>query len=69
MWFDKESAVAAPDAPARILSVSEKQSECSDNIGIVKGLTKDGFLIIKKKSGETIIHVSGDIIELKEGQK
>ena len=36
----------------------------SENFGIIEGLTNEGYLQIKTKSGQLITHMSGEIIEI-----
>jgi len=61
-WLERSKMLGKK---VRILDVSRKKSKLSDTIGTLKRLTKEGFLIIKTQSGEEMMHVSGDVIELK----
>jgi biotin-(acetyl-CoA carboxylase) ligase len=52
----------------RSLNNVEEQTKGSGSVGTIEGLTKEGYLKIRTETGEILKHVSGDIIELREGQ-
>ena len=44
-------------------------ADCENSkITTIEGLTKEGYLQIRTETGELLTHVSGDIIEIREGQ-
>ena len=52
----------------RSLNNVEEQTKSSGSVGTIEGLTKEGYLQIRTETGELLTHVSGDIIEIREGQ-
>ena len=52
----------------RSLNNVEEQTKGSGSVGTIEGLTKEGYLQIRTETGEILTHVSGDIIEIREGQ-
>ncbi|GIT03746.1 MAG: hypothetical protein CM1200mP28_10050 [Deltaproteobacteria bacterium] len=49
----------------KVCSLYNSQSTNSKGtIGIIKGLTGEGYFQIRTKTGEILTHVSGDIIDL-----
>ena len=44
----------------------EGQTNYKGTIGIIEGLTSEGYLQIRTETGEIITHVSGDIIDLSD---
>ena len=52
----------------RSLNNVDEQSKDAGRVGTIEGLTKQGYLQIRTETGEILTHVSGDILEIKEGQ-
>ena len=52
----------------RSLNNVEEQTKGSGSVGTIEGLTKEGYLQIRTETGEILTHVSGDIIEIREGK-
>ena len=52
----------------RCLNNVEEQTKDSGTVGTIEGLTKEGYLKIRTETGKILTHVSGDIIEIREGQ-
>ena len=52
----------------RSLNNVGEQTKGSGSVGTIEGLTKEGYLQIRTETGEILTHVSGDIIEIREGQ-
>ena len=51
----------------RSLNNVEEQTKDPGTVGTIEGLTKEGYLQIRTETGEILTHVSGDIIEIREG--
>ena len=60
-WFDRAKAKGR-----KVCSLYniEGQTNYKGTIGIIEGLTSEGYLQIRTETGEIITHVSGDIIDL-----
>ena len=43
----------------------EERLKDSGTVGIIEGLTREGYLQIRTDSGQILTHVSGDIIDMK----
>jgi biotin-(acetyl-CoA carboxylase) ligase len=43
----------------------EERLKDSRTVGIIEGLTKEGYLQIRTDSGQILTHVSGDIFDVK----
>jgi len=44
----------------------EERTRDSGTVGIIEGLTREGYLQIRTESGQILTHVSGDIIDMNE---
>ena len=62
-WFDRAKAKGR-----KVCSLynTEGQTNYKGTIGIIEGLTGEGYLQIQTETGEIITHVSGDIIDLSD---
>ena len=63
-WLKRSQAIGRK---VRSLNNVEEQTKGSGSVGTIEGLTKEGYLQIRTETGEILTHVSGDIIELREG--
>ena len=45
---------------------SEAQANSKGTIGIIEGLTGEGYLQIRTETGDILTHVSGDLIDLSD---
>ena len=61
-WLDRSGALGSK---VRCLKTDGTQNKNAEIIGIIEGLTKEGYLQIKTDSGQLITHMSGDILEIK----
>jgi len=43
----------------------EERVKDSGTVGIIEGLTREGYLQIRTDSGQILTHVSGDIFDMK----
>ena len=64
-WLKRSHAIGRK---VRSLNNLEEQSKDSGSVGTIEGLTKEGYLRIRTETGEILTHVSGDILEIREGQ-
>ncbi len=62
-WFDRAKAKGR-----KVCSLynTEGQTNYKGTIGIIEGLTGEGYLQIRTETGDIITHVSGDIIDLSD---
>ena len=60
-WLERSKSVGVK---VRFYNNGKDKSPSSENIGIIEGLTNEGYLLIKTKSGQLITHMSGDIVEI-----
>ena len=62
-WFDRANAKGR-----KVCSLYNKQGQSNfqGTLGIIEGLTSEGFLQIRTETGDILTHVSGDIIDLSE---
>ena len=64
-WLKRSQAIGRK---VRSLNNVEELTKGSGTVGIIEGLTKEGYLRIRTESGQILSHVSGDILEIKEEQ-
>ena len=62
-WLKRSQAIGRK---VRSLNNVEELTKGSGSVGIIEGLTKEGYLRIRTESGQILSHVSGDILEIKE---
>jgi len=62
-WLKRSQAIGRK---VRSLNNVEELTKGSGTVGIIEGLTKEGYLRIRTESGQILSHVSGDILEIKE---
>lgn len=62
-WLKRSQAIGRN---VRSLNNVEEHTKGSGTVGIIEGLTKEGYLRIRTESGQILSHVSGDILEIKE---
>ena len=62
-WFDRAKAKGR-----KVCSLYNTQGQANSKgtIGIIEGLTGEGYLQIRTKTGDILTHVSGDIIDLSD---
>ena len=51
----------------KVRSLNNEEGQTEGAVGTIEGLTKEGYLQIRKESGDIMTHVSGDIIVMGEG--
>ena len=59
-WLDRSESIGLK---VKFLSNKSKKNINSIDIGVIEGLSNEGFLKIRTESGQLITHVSGEIIE------
>ena len=64
-WLKRSQAIGRK---VRSLNNVEELTKGSGTVGIIEGLTKEGYLRIRTESGQILSHISGDILEIKEEQ-
>ena len=64
-WLQRAQAIGRK---VRSLKDAEEMAKGSGTVGIIKGLTKEGYLQIRTKSGQIVTHVSGDILDMRRGK-
>jgi len=62
-WLKRSQAIGRK---VRSLNNVEELTKGSGSVGIIEGLTKEGYLRIRTESGQILSHISGDILEIKE---
>ena len=62
-WLKRSQAIGRK---VRSLNNVEELTKGSGTVGIIEGLTKEGYLRIRTESGQILSHISGDILEIKE---
>ena len=62
-WFDRAKAKGRKVCS---LNNTEGQANYKNTMGIIEGLTGEGYLQIRTETGDIITHVSGDIIDLSD---
>ena len=60
-WLMRSKSLGAK---VRFYKSDEDKDKSSENFGIIEGLTNEGYLQIKTKSGQLITHMSGEIVEI-----
>ena len=50
----------------KVRSLNNEVEQIEGVVGTIVGLTREGYLQIRKESGDIMTHVSGDIIEMGE---
>ena len=62
-WFDRSKAKGR-----KVCSLynTQGQENSKGTIGIIEGLTSEGYLKIRTESGDILTHVSGDLIDLSD---
>ena len=62
-WFDR---ALAKGRKVCSLYNTEGQANSKGTIGVIEGLTDEGYLQIRTETGDILTHVSGDIIDLSD---
>ena len=65
-WLQRAQAIGRK---VHSLSDAEEMPKDTVTVGTIEGLTKDGYLQIRTETGHIMTHVSGDILDLREGGK
>ena len=62
-WLQRAKALGS-----KVCSLNnvEERTRDSGTVGIIEGLTREGYLQIRTESGQILTHVSGDIIDMNE---
>jgi Biotin-(acetyl-CoA carboxylase) ligase len=62
-WLQRSKALGS-----KVCSLNnvEERTRDSGTVGIIEGLTREGYLQIRTESGQILTHVSGDIIDMNE---
>ena len=60
-WLKRSQAIGM-----KVRSLNNEEEQIEETVGIIEGLTREGYLLIRKESGDIMTHVSGDIMEMGE---
>ncbi|MBC8260086.1 MAG: biotin--[acetyl-CoA-carboxylase] ligase [SAR324 cluster bacterium] len=61
-WLQRADAIGRK---VRSLNKKEEQKKHPGTVGIIEGMSREGFLLIRTANGHLITHVTGDILEIK----
>ena len=61
-WLNRSQSIGM-----KVRSLNNEEEQTEGAFGTIEGLTREGYLQIRKESGDIMTHVSGDIIEMGEG--
>ena len=64
-WLKRSKALGTK---VRSLNKVEENAKVSEIVGVIEGLTSDGFLKIRTNSGQVITQVSGDVVDINEDE-
>ena len=65
-WLQRAQAIGRKVHSLR--DAEEEMAKDTGTIGTIEGLTKDGYLQIRTETGHIMTHVSGDILDIREGK-
>lgn len=64
-WLQRAQAIGRK---VHSLRDAEEMAKDTGTVGTIEGLTKDGYLQIRTETGHIMTHVSGDILDMREGK-
>ena len=65
-WLQRAQAIGRK---VHSLRDAEEMAKDTGTVGTIEGLTKDGYLQIRTETGHIMTHVSGDILDMRGGEK